>query len=58
MTRLGRIIDLIEKYERCAILAIDDECFKLIAKSRLDDLKEEKDKLIAELVEHGCRRKA
>lgn len=58
MTRLERLLNLLEQYDRLADLVIDeDEMYWSIAPSRLKELRKEKDQLTQELIEHGCRRK-
>ena len=57
MTRLDRVLKLLEDYDRLADLIIDDVVCRSIAPSRLDELRKEKDQLTQELIEHGCRRK-
>ena len=58
MTRLDRVLKLLEDYDRLADLVIDGEdAFWSIAPSRLEELRKEKEKLTQELIEHGCRRK-
>ena len=57
MTRLDRVLKLLEDYDRLADLIIDDDICRSIAPSRLEELRQEKDQLTQELIEHGCRRK-
>jgi hypothetical protein len=57
MTRLDRVLKLLEDYDRLADLIIDDDICRSIAPSRLEELRKEKDQLTKELIEHGCRRK-
>ncbi len=57
MTRLDRVLKLLEDYDRLADLIIDDDICRSIAPSRLEELRKEKDQLTQELIEHGCRRK-
>lgn len=57
MTRLYRVLKLLEEYDRLADLIIDDDIVKSVAPSRLEELRKEKAKLTQELIEHGCRRK-
>ncbi len=55
MTRLERILDLLEKYDRLAAIGVD--CLDGdLGVLELKELREDKAKLIKELVEHGCRR--
>lgn len=58
MTRLDRVLKLLEDYDRFAGLIIDDDICRSIAPSRLEELRKEKDQLTQELIEHGCRRKS
>ena len=57
MTRLDRVLKLLEDYDRLADLIIDDDIVRSIAPSRLEALRVEKEALTQELIEHGCRRK-
>lgn len=58
MTRLDRVLKLLEEYDRLADLVIDaEDAYWSIAPSRLEELRQEKDQLTQELIEHGCRRK-
>ena len=57
MTRLDRVLKLLEDYDRLTDLIIDDDICRSIAPSRLEDLRKEKEQLTQELIEHGCRRK-
>ena len=56
MTRLDRILKLLEGYDKLADLVIDDDICRFIAPSRLEELRQEKEALTQELIEHGCRR--
>ena len=58
MTRLDRVLNLLEQYDRLADLVIDeDEMYWSSAPSMLKELRKEKEQLTQELIEHGCRRK-
>lgn len=58
MTRLDRVLKLLEQYDRLAGLVIDeDEMYWSSAPSTLNELRKEKDQLTQELIEHGYRRK-
>lgn len=57
MTRLDRVLKLLEDYDRLVDLIIDDDICRSIAPSRLEELRKEKVQLTQELIEHGCRRK-
>ena len=52
MTRLDRVLKLLDDYDNLANLITD-----VICRSRLEKLRQEKEKLAQELIEHGCRRK-
>lgn len=52
MTRLDRVLDLLERYDKLASLNVS--IFGII---KLEELRIEKDQLTQELIEHGCRRK-
>lgn len=56
MTRLDRVLKLLEEYDDLAVACIkclDSERWQII----LNELRHEKDQLAQELIEHGCRRK-
>ena len=58
MTRLDRVLKLLEDYDKLADLVIDeDEMYWSDTPSMLKELRKEKEKLTKELIEHGCRRK-
>jgi hypothetical protein len=57
MTRLDRLLNLLEEYDRLVDLTINDDVCRFLAPSRLEDLRKEKEKLTQELIEYGCRRK-
>lgn len=56
MTRLDRVLNLLERYDRLAVAALTyrNETFGCAI---LIDLRKEKAQLTQELIEHGCRRK-
>ena len=56
MTRLDRVLTLLDDYDALIDSVTDDYMKKLIA-YKLDGMREEKDLLTQELIEHGCRRK-
>ena len=56
MTRLDRILDLLERYDEIAQAAVNS-CSGILAHRVATKLQEEKEKLAKELIEHGCRRK-
>lgn len=59
MTRLERVLDLLESYDRLSATALENyHGFKQeLFTGLLDDLREKKEKLAKELIEHGCRRR-
>lgn len=57
MTRLDRILNVLEEYDQLVASAINNECEQTAAERWLETLRQEKEKLIQELIEHGCRRK-
>jgi len=52
MTRLDRVLDLLERYDKLA--ALNTSICGIV---RLEELRIKKEKLTKELIEHGCRRK-
>lgn len=56
MTRLERILTLLDDYDALIDLVADDYMRKHIA-HKLKDMRKEKEALTQELIEHGCRRK-
>ena len=55
MTRLDRILKLLEEYDdNLEYLLHDDDT---VGYFTLERLRQEKDQLTQELIEHGCRRK-
>ena len=56
MTRLDRVLTLLDDYDALIDLVADDYMRKHIA-PKLEDMRAEKDQLTQELIEHGCRRK-
>ena len=57
MTRLDRVLNLLEQYDSFARVAIMHTTEHSPARKCLDNLRAEKNKLTQELIEHGCRRK-
>jgi hypothetical protein len=57
MTRLDRVLNLLEQYDQLSTSAINNECEQIAAERWLEKLRKEKDQLTQELIEHGCRRK-
>ena len=55
MTTLEKILTLLDDYDSLVDLIADDRMRQRIA-PHLDDLREAKDELAKELIEHGCRR--
>lgn len=56
MTRLDRVLTLLDDYDALIDLVTDDYMRKEIA-HKLKGMRIEKEKLTQELIEHGCRRK-
>ena len=56
MTRLERVLDLLNKYDGLAEAGVKSHNSEL-GRIMLKDLREEKEKLTKELIEHGCRRR-
>ena len=59
MTRLDRVLDLLESYDRLSATALEN-CYGFkqeLFTGLLDDLREKKEQLAKELIEHRCRRK-
>ena len=56
MTRLDRVLTLLDDYDALIDSVTDDYMKKLIA-YKLDAMRKEKEALTQELIEHGCRRK-
>lgn len=60
MTRLDRILNLLDRYDYMVDVALsvpgsmED---KMVVRSMMMPLRQEKDQLTQELIEHGCRRK-
>ena len=58
MTRLDRILKLLEEYDDLVIVALSKPCpDKQWCKAMLAYVRDKKKKLTQELIEHGCRRK-
>lgn len=55
MTRLERVLDIFERYDRLAEIGVKSHNSAL-GQAMLDEIRVEKDKLTKELIEHGCRR--
>ena len=57
MTRLDRVLELLENYDDLAALLLNGVCDRQWCRKMLAYLRSEKEKLTQELIEHGCRRK-
>ena len=57
MTRLDRVLKLLEDYDDLAAVALQHYCVGQDCRKMLTYLRAEKEKLRQELIEHGCRRK-
>lgn len=55
MTRLDRVLKLLEEYDESLELCINED--DTIGYFTLNRLRKEKEALTKELIEHGCRRK-
>jgi hypothetical protein len=56
MTRLERVVDLLNKYDNFAEACVKSFCLTPMV-DIIKELREEKEKLTKELIEHGCRRR-
>jgi hypothetical protein len=56
MTRLDRVLKLLDAYDDLAACHFESKEY-LIGHDILMNLREEKEELTKELIEHGCRRK-
>lgn len=56
MTRLDRVLNLFERYDRLAQAGAEYHN-SMYSRHLLAELRAEKKKLTQELIEHGCRRK-
>ena len=57
MTRLDRVLKLLEEYDSLVAVAFTHYCVGQDCRKILEYLRSEKAKLRQELIEHGCRRK-
>lgn len=57
MTRLDRVLKLLERYDYLVLQLFCDDVEKDYAWYHLEYLRKEKEQLTQELIEHGCRRK-
>ena len=56
MTRLERVLEIFERYDKLAEIGVKSHSSAL-GQAMLTEIRAAKDQLVAELVEHGCRRK-
>ena len=57
MTRLDRVLSLLEAYDELIDIAIADDVCKYLA-PHIDAMRKEKEQLTKELIEYGCMRKS
>lgn len=57
MTRLERVLNLLNKYDGLAEAGVKSHPTSSFGQVLLEELREEKEKLTNELIAHGCRRK-
>ena len=57
MTRLDRVLKLLNDYDDLVATAFINYCIGQDCRKMLAYLRQEKEKLAQELIEHGCRRK-
>lgn len=57
MTRLDRVLKLLEDYDDLVAIAFTHYCIGQDCRKMLTYLRQEKEKLRQELIEHGYRRK-
>lgn len=57
MTRLDRVLKLLEDYDDLVAVAFNNYCVGQDCRKMLTYLRSEKEKLTKQLIEHGCRRK-
>lgn len=59
MTRLDRVLKVFHDYDVLITLALNNEgkYFDTVERAVLDSIRNERDQLTQELIEHGCRRK-
>lgn len=57
MTRLDRVLRLLEEYDDLVAVAFTHYCVGQDCRKMLEYLRKEKDQLRQELIEHGCMRK-
>ena len=56
MTRLERVLNLLNKYDGLAEAGVKSHPTSSFGQVLLEELREEKEKLTNELIAHGCRR--
>ena len=56
MTRLERVLHLIERYDGLAAAGVESHKDSELGKLMLKELREEAQQLKQELIDHGCRR--
>ena len=56
MTRLYRVLSLLEAYDELIKIAIPNDVYEYLT-PHIEAMREEKEKITKELIEHGCRRK-
>ena len=56
MTRLDRLLKLLNDYDDLAAVALQSYCIGRDCRKMLTYLRQEKEKLTQELIEHGCPR--
>ena len=56
MTRLDRVLSLLEAYDELIDIAMPNDICEYLA-PHIEAMRKEKDQLTQELIEHGCRRK-
>lgn len=56
MTRLERVLHLIERYDGLAAAGVENHKDSELGKLMLKELREEAKQLKQELIDHGCRR--
>lgn len=59
MTRLDRVLKVFHDYDVLITLVLNNEnkYFDTVERGVLDCIRDEREKLTQELIEHGCRRK-
>ena len=59
MTRLDRVLKVFHDYDVLITLILNNEgkYFDTVERAVLDSIRDDRDQLTQELIEHGCRRK-